>query len=240
MTTATVKTEVKNSEVNKTPSPRKPKEVQLSDKATTWCRKVADVATKRIFRVKDLANQASLVDPNSLEFFLLPKIFHRTRISHTDRQSKIYLLPEFFDEKGNIRKKLSKELKDELKAAIFKEVAHFIVKRPNVDFYRIMVRCPWKGPRVDGAKGSKTEARKILDARRTKKLKNKRTLSEVATGLKEDVKMWSLTEGKHVLVKDAEIFIANGNLKIARGVYNGKKVRTMLPGGAELAKKLGL
>lgn len=240
MTTATVKNEAKSNKVSKNPSPRKPKEVPLSDKATAWCRKVASVAAKKIFRVKELANQASLVDTNSLEFFLLPKIFHRTRISHTDRQSKIYLLPEFFDEKGNIRKKLPKESKDELKAAIFKEVAHFVAPRSNVAFYKIMVRCPWVGSRVDGAKGSKTEARKVLDARRKKKLESKRTLNEVATGLREDVKMWSLTEGKHVLVKDAEIFIANGNLKIARGTYNGKKVRTMLPGGAELAKKLGL
>lgn len=240
MTTATIKTEVKKNKVDKTPSPKKPKETPLSERATAWCHKVANVATKRIFRVKDLADKADLVDLNSLEFFLLPKIFHRTRISHTDRQSKIYLLPEFFDEKGNLKKKLPKEAKDELKAAIFKEIAHFVVKRPNTDFYKIMVRCPWRGPRVDGAKGSKTEARKVLDARHKRKLENKRTLNEVATGLHEDVIMWSLTENKHVLVKDAEIFIANGNLKIARGVYNGKKVRTMLPGGAELAKKLGL
>ena len=101
-----------------------------------------------------------------------------------------------------------------------------------------MVRCPWKGPRVDGAKGSPTEARAELAKRRQKKLANRRKMEEVPTGLKEDVKMWSLTEGKHVIVKDADIFLGNGKIKIARGVYNGKNVRTMLPGGAELKAKL--
>jgi hypothetical protein len=234
MTTATLTTETQTTTI------RKPKETPLSPKATAWCRKVAGVAAKRIFRVKDLADQAGSVDTDSLEFLLLPKIFHRKRISHTDRQSKVYLLPEFFDEKGNIRKKLPKELRDELKAAIYKEVAHFVVKRPNADFYKIMVRCPWTGPRVDGARGSSTEARKELDTRRQKKLSSKRTVTEVPTGLTEDVKMWSLTEGKHVLVKDAQIFLANGKIKIARGEHNGKKLRTMLPGGAALKAKLNL
>lgn len=233
MTTATLTEE-------QSTTTRTTKEVPLSPKAQAWCRKVAGVAAKRIFRVKDLADQASLVNVDSLEFFLLPKIFHRKRISHTDRESKVFLLPEFFDEKGNIRKKLPKELRDELKAAIFKEVAHFVVKRSNTEFYKIMVRCPWVGPRVDGAKGSATEARKELEARRQKKLSSKRTVTEVPTGLQEDVKMWSLTEGKHVLVKNAEIFLANGKIKIARGEYNGKKLRTMLPGGAELKAKLNL
>jgi hypothetical protein len=233
MTTATLSE-------TQTTTPRKPKETPLSPKATAWCRKVAGVAAKRIFRVKDLADQSGSVNTDTLEFLLLPKIYHRKRISHTDRQSKVYLLPEFFDEKGNIRKKLPKELRDELKAAIFKEVAHFVVKRPNAEFYKIMVRCPWNGPRVDGARGSATEARVELSKRRQKKLASKRTVSEVATGLQEDVKMWSLTEGKHVLVKNAEIFIANGKIKIARGVHNGKKLRTMLPGGAALKAKLNL
>ena len=233
-TTTTLTTETQTTTI------RKPKETLLSPKATAWCQKVAGVAAKRIFRVKDLADKASSVDTGALEFLLLPKIFHRKRISHTDRQSKIFLLPEFFDEKGNIRKKLPKELRDELKAAIYKEVAHFVVKRSNTDFYKIMVRCPWTGPRVDGARGSSTEARNELDTRRKKKLTTKRTVTEVATGLTEDVKMWSLTEGKHVLVKDAEIFLANGKIKIARGTHNGKKLRTMLPGGAALRAKLNL
>ena len=234
MTTATLTTETQ------TTATRSSKETPLSPKATAWCRKVAGVAAKRIFRVKDLADKASSVDTNALEFLLLPKIFHRKRVSHTDRQSKIFLLPEFFDEKGNIRKKLPKESRDELKAAIYKEVTHFVVKRSNTEFYKIMVRCPWTGPRVDGARGSSTEARNELDSRRKKKLTTKRTVTEVATGLTEDVKMWSLTEGKHVLVTGAEIFLANGKIKIARGTHNGKKLRTMLPGGAALRAKLNL
>ena len=103
-----------------------------------------------------------------------------------------------------------------------------------------MVRCPWVGPRVDGAKGSKTPARSELDRRHAKKVANKRTVTEVPTGLHEDVKMWSLTDGQHVLVKNAEIFLANGKIKIARGVHNGRKLRTMLPGGAALKSKLNL
>ena len=229
--TLTEKTEVKKT--------RTIKETPLSDKATAWCRRVAEVAKKRIFRVKALADKSDLVNVDSLEFFLLPKIYHRKRISHTDRQTKILLHPDFFDEKGNIRKKLPKEQREELKAAIFKELAHFVTgKRPNAEFYKVMVRCPWKGPRVDGAKGSPTEARAELAKRRQKKLANRRKMEEVPTGLKEDVKMWSLTEGKHVIVKDADIFLGNGKIKIARGVYNGKNVRTMLPGGAELKAKL--
>lgn len=225
----------------KTPTTSKPKEVPLSAKATAWCRKVAGVAKKRIFRVKSLADKTDMVDTDSLQFVMLPKIYHRKRISHTDRETKIMLHPEFFDEKGNIRKKLPKEMRDELKAAIFKEVTHFVTgKRPNTEFYKVMVRCPWQGPRVDGARGSTTEARVELEKRRQKKLANKRTVEEVPTGLREDVKMWSLTEGKHVLVKNAEIFLANGKIKIARGVHNGKNLRTMLPGGADLKAKLNL
>jgi hypothetical protein len=225
---------------NETAKVTKSKVTTLSSKATAWCRKVAGVAAKRIFRVKDLAHRAGEVNVEGLEFLLLPKIYHRKRISHTDRQSKVFLLPEFFDEKGNIRKKLPKNLRDELKAAIFKEVAHFVVKRPNTSFYKIMVRCPWAGPRVDGAKGSPTEASLELNRRRQKKAQSKRIMVEVATGLKEDVKMWSLTDSKHVLVKDAEIFIANDKIKIARGIHNGKKLRTMLPGGAALKAQLNL
>lgn len=228
MTTATLTNETRDTKL--TP---------LSSKTTAWCRKVASVAAKRIFRVKALAHLTSTVGTDSLEFFLLPKIYHRKRISH-NLNGQILLHPEFFDEKGNIRKKLSKELRTELKAAIFKEVAHFVTPRTNHEFYKIMVRCPWVGPRVDGAKGSKTEARKELDARREKKLKNRRSMNEVPTGLREDVKMWSLTDKKHILVKDAEVFIADGKIKVARGTHNGKKLRTMLPGGAELAAKLNL
>jgi hypothetical protein len=212
----------------------------LSPKATAWCRRVAEIAAKRIFRVKALQDKANLVDVDNLRFVLLPKVFHRKRISHTDGSSVVMLHPDFFDEKGNIRKKLDRNLRTELKAAIFKELTHFVVKRPNADFYRIMVRCPWAGPRVDGAKGSNTAATSILAEKRERRLQNRRTVEEVATGLKEDVKMWSLTEGKHVLVRGAEIFLANGKIKIARGTYNGRKLRTMLPGGKQLAQQLNL
>lgn len=239
MNTATLTTETNATTTKKTPN--KPKETVLSSKAAAWCRKVAGVATKRIFRVKTLEGNSGSINTDTLQFLLLPKIYHRKRISHTDRLSKILLHPDFFDEKGNIRKKLPKAERDELKAAIFKEIAHFVAgKRPNAEFYKIMVRCPWTGPRVDGARGSETEARLELDKRRQKKLANKRTVTEVPTGLQEDVKMWSLTEGKHVLVKNAKIFLANGKIKIARGVHNGKKLRTMLPGGAALKTKLNL
>jgi hypothetical protein len=219
---------------------RTSKEVELSDKATAWCRKVAGVAAKRAFRVKALSSFRESVDTSSVRFFLLPKIFHRKRISHTDGTSKIFLHPEFFDEKGNIRKKLPRELREELKAAIYKEVAQFAFKRTNADFYRIMVRCPWTGPRVDGAPGSATAARGVLAVKKQRKEARKRKIDEVATGLTEDVKMWDLTAGKHVLVKNAEIFLADGKIKIARGTHNGKKLRTMLPGGVALKARLGL
>lgn len=212
---------------------------KLSPKAIAWCRRIAGIAKKRIFRVKSLQDKADLI-PGELQFVLLPKSFQRTRISHTDRSFTIMLHPEFFDEKLNLRKKMPKELRTELKATIFKELARFITKRSNTEFYRIMVRCPWRGPRVDGAKGSQTEANFVLSEKKKKKLQSKRQMKEVPTGLHEDVKMWSLTEGKHVLVKNAEIFLANGKIKVARGVHNGKKVRTMLPGGKELAEKLSI
>ena len=209
----------------------------LSDKATAWCRTIAEMANKRIFKVKTLTNVTS--DLSSLKFSILPKIYHRKRISHSI-DGTILLHPEFFDDKGNIVQKLPKEKRDELKAAIFKEMAIFVASKINLNFYKIMVRCPWAGPRVEGAKGSKTEASKELAANKTKKALNKRIIKEVPTGLLEDVNMWSLTEGKHVLVKNAEIFVANGKIKIARGVYNGKKLRQMLAGGAELAVELKL
>ena len=83
------------------------KEAELSEKATEWCRKVAGVAAKRAFRVKALAKHRSAFDPSKVKFVLLPKIYHRKRVSHTDGKTKILLHPQFFDEKGNIRKKRS-------------------------------------------------------------------------------------------------------------------------------------
>ena len=215
------------------------KETELSDKATAWCRKVAGVAAARAFRVKTLQSQRDAFNAENLRFYLLPKIFHRKRISYNEG-NKVYLHPEFFDDKGNIRKKLPRDLREELKAAIYKEVTHFAFKRVNTDFYKVMVRCPWNGPRVDGAPGSSTTARDVLADRKQKKTARKRKIEETPTGLTEDVKMWDLTAGKHVLVKNAEIFLADGKIKIARGVHNGKKLRTMLPGGATLKKRLGL
>jgi hypothetical protein len=217
-----------------------PKEMELSEKTTAWCRKVAGIAAKRAFRVKALQSHRDTFSVESVRFFFLPKIFHRKRISHTDGNNQIYLHPEFFDEKGNIRKKLPRKLREELKAAIYKEVSHFAFKRANSDFYKVMVRCPWAGTRVDGAPGSSTAARDMLSKRKQKKVSRKRSIEEVATGLTEDVKMWDLTTGKHVLVKNAEIFLADGKIKIARGIHNNKKLRTMLPGGAELKTRLGL
>jgi hypothetical protein len=212
----------------------------LSPKATTWCRRIAEIAKKRIFRVKTLQDQANLVDPDNLQFVLLPKVFQRKRLSHNDGTSVVMLHPQFFDEKGNLRKKMPRELRTELKASIFKELALFVTQRPNADYYKIMVRCPWAGSRVDGAKGSETQASSVLSEKRERRLQNRRSVEEVPTGLHEDVKMWSLTEGKHVLVKGAEIFLANGKIKIARGTHNGKNLRTMLPGGKKLAEQLKL
>jgi len=224
-------------------TPTKPKrilkEVKLSDKGTAWCRKVANVAAKRAFRVKALQGQKSAFDADKIEFYLLPKIFHRKRISHVG-EGKIYLHPEFFDEKGNLRKKIPQEQREELKAAIYKEVTQLSFKRNNTDYYKVMVRCPWSGERVDGAPGSPTAARGMLAGKKQKKAARKRKIEEVSTGLTENVEMWDLTAGKHVLVKNAQIFLADGKIKIARGVRNGKKLRTMLPGGADLKKQLGL
>ena len=72
-----------------------------------------------------------------------------------------------------------------------------------------------------------------------RKTAQKRKVVEEATGLQEDVWMWDLTSGQKVLVKNASIFLADGKIKIARGTHNGKKLRTMLPGGASLKAKLG-
>ena len=221
------------------------KETELSETATKWCRKTASVAAKRAFRVKSLSSLLNSFDSGKLRFFLLPKIFHRTRVSNVvkfnDGSVKVYLHPDFFDEKGNIRRKLPRTEREELKAAIYKEVAHlaFNHTRTNLEFFKVMVRCPWKGTRVVGAVGSETEARQYLSKRKQRKKAQKRTIVEEATGLKEDVWMWDLTSGQRVLVKNADIFLADGKIKIARGTHNGKKLRTMLPGGAALKAKLG-
>ena len=126
--------------------------VALSDKAQKWCKRIAGIALRRAFKVR--AYQDVLADlegkggADQFTFFVLPKIYHRKRISHTDGDGNIFLHPEFFDDKGRLKKKLGKEARDELKAAIFKEVVHHHVKRTNVEFFKIMVRCPWVGPRV--------------------------------------------------------------------------------------------
>ena len=223
--------------------PRTVKKVSISDKAQSWCRRVAGIALRRAFRVKAYKNDFDRLESkggvSSLNFYLLPKIYHRKRISHTDGDGDIYLHPEFFDDKGNLRKKLGKVARDELKAAIFKEVAHHAVKRTNTEFYKIMVRCPWTGARVEGAKGNKREARSFLTSRKTQKDSKRRKMQEVPTGLKETVKMFDLHEGKHVEVV-ADIFLADGKIKIARATHNGRNLRTMLPGAAELRSRLGL
>lgn len=213
--------------------------VPLSEKATSWCRRIAGIAAKRAFRVR--AHKDVQFDADKVKFYLLPKIFHRKRVSHTDGEKRILLHPDFFDEKGNIRKKLPKDEREELKAAIFKEVAHFAVRRPNSDFYKIMVRCPWKGPRVDGALGSATEARKVLDEKKMARAASRRKVVELPTGKTEDVHLYDLKAGKKVLVKGADIFLTEGShIKIARGEYEGRKLRGMLSGGKELAKEMGL
>lgn len=224
--------------VEATPTTNTTQEDELSPKTTAWCRKVAAIAIRRAFRVKTLENFLNSFNAENLEFALLSKNQCRRRISHTDYKNKIFLHPNFFDEKRNIRRKLPKPLREELKAAIYKEIVHFAFKRNNADFYKAMVRCSWRGARVDGALGSATEARTILSEKKQRKVARRRKVIEVPTGLTEDVKMWDLTAGQHVLVKDAEIFLADGKIKIARGTHNGKKLRTMLPGGAELAKQL--
>ena len=213
-------------------------ETELSPKATTWCRKVAGIALRRAFRVKTLEGFQNSLTESKLRFYLLPKVYQRRRISHTDRESKIFLHPEFFDDKGNIRRKLPKTLREELKAAIYKEVVRFAFKRNNANFYKAMVRCSWRGPRVDGAFGSTTEARSVLAEKKQRRTTQRRKVVEVPTGFTEDVRMWDLTAGQHVLVKNAQIFLADGKIKVARGTHNGKRLRTMLPGGAELAKQL--
>lgn len=215
------------------------KKTLVSEKSQTWCRRVAGIALRRAFRVKAYRETLGKIEVDNLTFYLLPKIYHRKRISHTNSNGEIYLHPEFFDDKGNIRKKVGKAVRDELKAAIFKEIVHHAVKRSNSDFYKIMVRCPWAGPRVDGAKGSENDARLLLAARKTVKSSKRRKMTEVPTGLKEIVKMFDLYDGKHVTV-EAEIFLADGKIKIARATHNGRNLRTMLPGAAELKSKLGL
>jgi len=219
----------------------KTKNTMLSQKTQKWCRRIASIAAKRAFRVKMWQRIADKFDPEQIDFYLLPKIYHRKRISHTNCGNKIFLLPEFFDEKGNIRKKLPKELREELKAAIFKEVVHFAVKRSNTEFYKIMLRCTWKGTRVDGALNSETEARKILDEKKKAKKIRHKPLTEIPTGITEDIEMLDLRSGQKVLVKDAQIFLTDkGSIKIARGVYEGRNLRAMLSGGKALREKLGL
>ena len=194
-----------------------------------------------MYRVKELSDRRKSVNTDTLTFGLLPKIFHRKRIGHTV-DGKILLHPEFFDEKGNIRKKLPKDLREELKAAIFKEIAHTVAPRTNVDFYKVMVRCPWTGTRVDGAKGSETSARELLAARRSQKQAKKRKVVEVQVpGLTEDVEMYCLTCKDRVLVKNANVFLADDKIKILRGECPnepGRQLRTMRGGGAALREKL--
>jgi len=218
---------------------KSPKEVLLSEKSQKWCRKVAGVAAKRAFRVKNWDYLVKDFGADKLSFYFLPKIYQRHGVSRTDRKSKIFLHPDYFDEKGNLKKKMPKELKDELKAAIFKEVAHFAVKRVNTDFYKIMIRCPWAGARVDGALKSPTPAREQLEAKKEAKAANRRKVVEVPTGIKEKVEILDLKSKQKVLV-EADIYLANGSTKIARALYEGRKLRKMLPGGKALKAKLGL
>ena len=215
------------------------KETPLSAKASKWCEKTVKVAASKAFRVKAYQDLKSKFESLDLEFYVLPKIYQSRKLTHTDRQSKVYVHPKFLDEKQNLRK-LAKDERDELKAALYQAVVWFAVKRTNLDYYKLMTRCPWEGPSVEGALGSTRPARQVLAEKREEKLKAKRKFVEVPTGLKEDVEMYDLTSQKTVLVKGADIFLANGNLKVAKGVHEGRKLRTMMKGGAELKEKLGL
>lgn len=246
MTTSNTATEGTTQDIQTTEETTAPtKLVELSARATKWCRRVAGVAIRKAFQTKTTANHLQTLQSNggaeSLKFHVLPKIYQRKRISHTDGAGNIFIHPDFLDQRGNLRRKMDKTDRDELKAAIFKEVVRQVLPRQNVEFYKVMGRCPWVGARVDGAKGSPTASRTVLEARRKERAERQRTVTEVATGLTEDVTMWDLVGQKHVLVKNAEIFLVNGSIKVARGTSpDGRKLRTMLSGGAALRAKLGL
>tara|TARA_R100001244_G_scaffold25113_2_gene25394 strand:- start:60325 stop:61035 length:711 start_codon:yes stop_codon:yes gene_type:complete len=217
--------------------------IVLSGKTQKWCQRIAGIAMRRAFKVK--AYQSVLDEmtkkggQDQFTFSVLPKIYHRKRISHTDGQGRIFLHPEFFNDNGGLRKKIGKESRDELKAAIFKEVVQHHLKRTNIEFFKVMVRCPWVGKRVTGAEGSDQSARSILEGRKQDKKTTKRKMHEVSTGLKEEVRFWDLTARKHVTVM-ADIFLADGKIKIARAERDGRKLRTMLKGAETVKTKLSL
>lgn len=213
----------------------------VSEKAAKWCRRVAKIAANRAFRTKSLAGLAAGFDPDKVEFLALSTARSRQRVTHTDGTSKIFLSIEFFDHKFNLRKKMDPALREELKAAIYSAVAHFAHPRVNADFFKVMTRCQWTGPRVLGAPGSTQEARKVLTEKKEARLARHVPAEEVPTGLKEDVLMWDLLGRRHVLVRNADIFLTKDNhIKIARGEFEGRKLRTMLSGGSALKQKLGL
>lgn len=207
---------------------------QLSSKSTVWCRKVATLAARRILSSPLMRGRT--IDIQSLNFYVLPGTF-RSRLSNCDDKNNIFLSREFFNERFNLVKGLSRELRVELKALIFRELVRFFYPNETKNYYRLMTKCNWHGPRVQGALGSQDEARQVLTRMRAE---STRTVEEVPTGLTETVTFYDLVTRSNV-VQSANIFVMKpGLVKIARCLHEGRKLRCMLPGGKDLAKRLGL
>ena len=206
----------------------------LSSRSTVWCRKVATLAARRI--LSSPLMRGHTIDVQALNFCVLPGTF-RSRLSNCDNDNNIFLSHEFFNERLNLVKGLSKESRVELKALIFRELVRFFYPNETKNYYKLMTKCNWRGPRVQGALGSQDEARQVLTRMR---VGSSRTVEEVPTGLTETVTFYDLVTRSNI-VQSANIFVMKpGLVKIARCLHEGRKLRCMLPGGKDLAKQLGL
>lgn len=178
-----------------------------------WARSVLTIAARRALRPKRLQPKfEEFTKANGAEAYTF-FIVHGGRSGKPVVRfegTKGFINAKFFGPKGGFRKGITKDERSELKAAIFSAFAYEAVGGTySKPYYRMMVRCTWKGTAA-GAIGSEKPARDVL------KKKSQNKVAEVATGTKERASLWCLTCSANKTL-DADIFIANGCIKVARG-----------------------
>jgi hypothetical protein len=196
-----------------------------------WCRGVLNISARRALRPKRLQPKyeeyktAGCADAFS---FFIVKGGRSSKPLVKFEGTKVSINNKFFGPKGGFRKGITKDERSELKAALYSAFAFNAVGAYSKPYYRMMVRCTWKGNAL-GALNSEKPAREVLQKKSAVKV------VETPTGKKEQAALWCLTCAKNQTI-EADIFIANGSIKIARGECPDchHKLRMMLKGAKAL------
>lgn len=196
-----------------------------------WCHGVLNISARRALRPKRLQPKYDAFKaaggPSAYTFFIVKGGRSSKPLVKLDG-TKVSINNKFFGPKGGFRKGITKDERSELKAALYSAFAFSAVGTYSKPYYRMMVRCTWKGNAL-GALGSEKPARDILQKKAATKV------VETPTGKKEQAALWCLTCAKNQTI-EADIFIANGSIKIARGECPNchHKLRMMLKGAKTL------